>query len=232
MLAETALQRSLPHDVLARVFGAFHVLLLLAILVGSGLATAAISWWGLDVAIWLAGAGVFALSLVGVPWLVGADRVARARRAQLTPVIGLLERCDLIEHVADGDLTQLASAARPVAVFAGAVVVGEGEAADAFFVVVSGRLTVASRATSTPIPDLVAGDYFGEIGLIEKVPRTATVTAGSDVELLGFPGEALLEALTVYRPSVAIMDAAAVRLHRTHPASTLRRAGLEDEEVA
>ena len=229
VLAVTALQRTLPGDVLARVFGAFNTLMIGAILIGSLVTSWVIEGLGVDAAIWVAGAGLFAVSLLGWPWLQQMDREAAARRARLGGRIELLTGCDLFEQVADGDLTQLAAQAEPVDVPAGAVVVAEGEPADAFYVVASGRMAVTS-ASGVDVPDLDVGDYFGEIGLLERIPRTATVTAVGPASLLRIDGAAFLEALTADKPSVALLDGAALRLRRTHPTLALSSTGLAPEQ--
>ena len=231
VLAVTALQRTLPSDVLARVFGAFNTLLLLAILVGSLVTGWLISAAGLDVTIWVSSAGLFLVSLLGIPWLREMDRAAAVRRVELAPRIALLEACDLFEQVADGDLTQLAGEAEQIQVAARDVVIQQGAPADWFYVIVEGRMSVSATGAGGAVaaPDMTAGDYFGEIGLIERIPRTATVTAETEATLLRVDGASFLEALTAAKPSSAIIDGAAVRLKRTHPALALERAGLQGE---
>ncbi len=235
VLAETALQRTLPNDVLSRVFGAFNTLMILVILIGSAITSLLITSVGLDATVWVAGAGIFGLSLLGLPWLVQIDRIAKARRAELAPRIALLEACDLFEHVADGDLTQLAGAAEEVAMAAGDVVMTQGDTPDAFYITIEGTLGVVHTGVDgvpVRVPDLGAGDWFGEIGLIEAIPRTATVTAESDVRLLRIPGAEFLDALMAQKPSVAIMEGAALRLRRTHPGLRLHQAALMPGEDA
>lgn len=233
VLAITALQRALPADVIARVFGAFNTLALTAILIGSVGASWVIAGLGLDAAIWATGGGMFALSLLGWPWVREMDRQARARREQLAPRIALVEACDLFQQVPEGGVVQLAGSAEQVEAAAGTVVLAEGAPADAFFVVVDGRLSVhSSRAPAgAVIPELVAGDYFGEIGLIEGIGRTAEVRAVTPVTLLRIPGEDFLDALSANRPSAAIIDGASRRLRRTHPGQELSRAGLRADET-
>ena len=117
-----------------------------------------------------------------LPWLQQMDRDGRRRGVPSSAArIELLDGCDLFEQVADGDLTQLAGAGRAGRRTAGQVVVAEGEPADAFYVVASGRMAVTS-ASGVDVPDLDVGDYFGEIGLLERIPRTATVTAAAGAQ--------------------------------------------------
>jgi len=68
----------------------------------------------------------------------------------------------------------------------GAVIVREGEPADALYVLTSGRARVVKRGDDgeeVPLNVLRAGDVFGEMALLERTTRTATVRASSDVEV-------------------------------------------------
>lgn len=229
VLAVTALQRSLPRDVLARVFGAFQGLMLAAILAGALLAPMVITGWGLDASLWLAGAGVPIACLAGWPALRGMDYRAAIRRAALAPRMDALAACVLFESVSDGSLAQLAGAATDIDAVDGTVVVGEGDDADAFYIILSGELFVTARGERPEIVShgtLGTGDYFGEIGLIERIPRTATVTATAPTRLLRIDGAVFLGALTEFAPSAALLDGASLRLGQTHPSLRLTRAGL------
>jgi HlyB family type I secretion system ABC transporter len=69
----------------------------------------------------------------------------------------------------------------------GAVIVREGDPADALYVLVSGRARVVKRGDTgedVPLNVLRAGDAFGEMALLEQTTRTATVRASGDVEAL------------------------------------------------
>jgi CRP-like cAMP-binding protein len=109
---------------------------------------------------------------------------------------------------------------RPVP--AGTVVVAEGEEADAFYVVRSGNLAVLSAGERGGPPvrvnTLEAGDYFGEIGLLERIPRTATVQATEDSVVERLAGEDFLGILN-QAPSTSgtLLDGVVGRLARTHP---------------
>lgn len=233
VLAVTALQRSLPRELLARVFGAFNALLLGAVLLGAIVAPLLIDGVGLDAALWFSGLGVPVLCLVGWPILRRMDGEAVSRQRLLAPKVRLLTSCDLLAEVSVGALDQLADAAVEVELGVGQPVVVEGQPADAFYVVMDGELGVSARGEgerSVPLVDLRPGDYFGEIGLIEQIPRTATVTAVTAVKLLRMDGAAFLDTLTQAAPSPALLDGASLRLQRTHPSIAMSRSGLQAGE--
>jgi predicted MFS family arabinose efflux permease len=233
VLAITALQRSLPRDKLARVFGAFETLILAAILLGAVLTPVVLSRFGLDAAIWLSGAGIPVLCLLGWPVLRSMDRDALARHILLAPRVKALESCDLFDEVSPGGLDELADAAAETDVQPGTPVVREGEAADAFYVIVDGDFAVTAlgeEGRSRALAALHGGDYFGEIGLIERVPRTASVTALTRARVLRIDGAAFVDALTERAPSAALLDGASVRLERTHPSRRLTQAGIKPPE--
>ena len=233
VLAITALQRSVPADRLGRVFGAFDGLCLGAILVGSALMPLGIRLLGLDAMLWFTGLGVPVLCLLGLPALRRLDAESATRRAELAPRIALLSRSGLFASVSEGALEQLASQATREDVPNGTVVVEQGEAADAFFVAESGDFTVTARGddgVEVDLPTMGPGAGFGEIGLIEGIPRTATVRAVGDAQVLRIPGDAFVAALTQEAPTAALLDGASLRLSRTHPTRRLTQAGIPRED--
>ncbi len=69
------------------------------------------------------------------------------------------------------------------------VIVRQGDPSDTFYVIIEGFVTVShvrADGREQTITHLTTGDYFGEIGLLDSSPRIATVTALTDVKLLGF----------------------------------------------
>lgn len=73
---------------------------------------------------------------------------------------------------------------------AGESIVERGEAADEMFVIRSGRVEI--RRDDGIVAELVAGDFFGEMSLLESLPRDADAVALTDVELLVITQGALL----------------------------------------
>src|SRR5215208_8421020 len=86
----------------------------------------------------------------------------------------------------------------------GSTIVREGEAADALYVVVDGRARVLKRGENgdeLSLNVLRRGDLFGEMGLLERAQRTATVRASSDVEVLRLD-RSVFDALVTSRPDL------------------------------
>ena len=232
VLAITALQRSVPPERLGRVFGAFDGLMIVAVLVGSAAIPVGIETLGLDAMLWFTGLGVPLLCLAGLPALRRMDADSAARRAELAPRVDLLSRADLFADVSEGALEQLAAQAERVDVAAGTVIIEQGDVADAFYVAESGEYAVSAtdeRGETVGLPSMTAGAGFGEIGLIERIPRTATVQARTEGVVLRIPGDTFVAALTQETPSPALLDGASLRLSRTHPTRRLTQAGLAVE---
>jgi len=222
-LAITALQRSAPKEMVARVFGVFFALVLGAISLGA-LITPWVLQAGLHTTLLVYGLGIPALCLLTLPRLLAMDGVAAATAGALAPRVALLERLDLFRAASRSSLERLASSAHETTVAAGTPVVVEGEVADAFYAVLQGSLDVTAVGERGTAPRrlraLGPGSYFGEIGLIAHIPRTATVTARSDCTLLRIEGGDFLDALSNLNASPSLLEGAQTRLSLTHPSQT------------
>jgi CRP-like cAMP-binding protein/predicted MFS family arabinose efflux permease len=222
-LAITSLQRSAPKEMVARVFGVFFALVLAAISIGA-LITPFLLRAGLHTALLVYGLGVPALCLLALPRLLSLDRVTAERALRLAPRVAILERLDLFAAASRASLEAMADAAVQEPAPAGTSVVVEGDDADAFYVVVEGTLEVTAAGERGGAPQwlrtLGPGSYFGEIGLMAHVPRTASVTAGTDCTLLRLSSDDFVDALTNLSASPSLLEGARTRLSVTHPSST------------
>ena len=95
----------------------------------------------------------------------------------------LLKKVPLFAGLNDKELQEIATSMRERRFKAGATVTQEGAGGVGFFVVQEGEadVTVAGEARGSVGP----GDYFGEIALINESPRTATITARTDMVCYG-----------------------------------------------
>jgi CRP/FNR family cyclic AMP-dependent transcriptional regulator len=80
------------------------------------------------------------------------------------------------------DLGKIAKASDEVEVKAGRVLVDQGKTGHEFFLILDGSATV--RANNRKVATLGTGDYFGELSLLSREPRDASVTADTDMKLL------------------------------------------------
>ncbi len=221
-LAITALQRTVPKEMVARVFGVFFALVLTAISLGA-LVTPLLLRAGLHPTLLVYGLGIPALCLLALPRLDALDTLAAARAVTLAPRVTILQRLDLFAAASRTSLERLADSATEVQVAAGTAVVVEGDAADAFYAVVEGSLDVTAMGESGGSPrwlrTLGPGSYFREIGLLGRMARTATVTAGTDGTLLRVEGVDFRDSLTNLSASPSLLEGARTRLSVTHPSS-------------
>ena len=125
-----------------------------------------------------------------------------------------LKRVPLFAKMGTHELQRLGQLADEVEVGLDAVLAEQGKTGHEFFIVLEGRVMILDG--NTPVTTLGPGEFFGEIALIESVPRTATVRAEGIVKLL-VVGHREFHALMDEFPSVrgAVLDAVAERLRRT-----------------
>jgi CRP/FNR family cyclic AMP-dependent transcriptional regulator len=97
-----------------------------------------------------------------------------------------LKSIPLFEEVGDEELAQIAPFAQEVSVEAGKVLVREGDFSYEFMAIEDGTAEVTRGGEH--VADLGPGDFFGEMGLLEKTLRNATVTAKSPMRLVTLTG--------------------------------------------
>jgi MFS family permease len=204
----TLLQRIAPDPVQGRVFGALETSFSFAI--GAGAVASPILLDALGTRTTLIAFGSLLPILVGMtmPVLkridVGAAAPERLAAARTTPFFAPLP---------EPALERIASHLQPVTAPAGTVVMREGDPGDRFYLVQSGDLIVEQQGA--PVARLGHGEYFGEIALVRNVPRTATVRAETDAELLALDRDEFIAAVTGHAPSREAVDSVvAARLSR------------------
>jgi small-conductance mechanosensitive channel/CRP-like cAMP-binding protein len=99
--------------------------------------------------------------------------------------VALLDRLDLFNPFSKPEREAIAAAANERHFGRGETIVTEGEEGNTFYVVTSGRVAVTTRSGGR-IAQLTTGEYFGEMSLLTGAPRSATVTAVEDAQLLEF----------------------------------------------
>ena len=185
----TILQRVVSDDVMGRVFGALESALIGAMALGALLMPILISTVGLRAGLLVIGAAVSAVALLALPRLLSIDRTTLAP-AGIDLLLGIPMLAPLPERI----IERLARSLVTVELKAGEAAVREGEEGDRFYIVERGTLAVSKGGER--IAELGRGDSFGEIALLRDVPRTATVTAATDVVLLALDRRHFIPAVT------------------------------------
>jgi hypothetical protein len=218
VLAITTLQRDLPGEVLSRVLGISDTLILSAILLASLATGILLAHADVNVALIAVGVGIPAIGLVGLPTLRRADSTSAAEAERLRPLVELLSELDLLTGADRRTLERLAAAAQEFVMPAGTLIIREGDEADALWILARGELSVqASGGGLKPrdLPPVTAPGYVGELGLLHRIPRTATVRTAHQSTLLRIDGQDFRSALQASLPSPSLLAVAGTRMART-----------------
>jgi hypothetical protein len=113
--------------------------------------------------------------------------------SQIPAVVALLRRVDFFAGCSDDELTRIAATAYPLTFEAGSLVCAEGAESLECYVIAVG--TVAVTLDGQPVATLGADDVVGERGPVVGAPRSATVTALSDLYTYAISRDRLLELL-------------------------------------
>ena len=203
----TLIQRSVVDVVLGRVFATLEIVGSAAIGIGSIVAPQLVGGLGLRGALIATGAILPVLAVVFRSRLRAIDDATTVPQRELE----LIASVPFFEPLGPTTLEKLAMRLRPLAVRAGTEVVREGESGDAFYVIGSGQVDVVHG--DKLVATLGTGQYFGEIALLNDVPRTATCVARSDVELYELERQVFVSAVSGNEQShAAIEDVVAGRL--------------------
>lgn len=200
VIGRTLLQRATPDAVLSRVFGVVEAMFMGAFGIGGALAAVSIALVGAQGAFIVAGL-ILPVAIV-LAWRTLQQLDANA----VVPIreIALLRGIPMFAPLAPAILERLALNLEPIRFARGQTVIRQGERGDRLFVIADGEVGVAIHGAA--VRRQGPGTEFGEIALLRDVPRTATVTALTDVALLALPREVFLAAVTGHRDSRVAAD--------------------------
>jgi CRP-like cAMP-binding protein len=123
----------------------------------------------------------------------------------LSNEVELLRRVPLFAGIEPGKLKLLAYTSEVVTYHQGQVLFRMGDAGDAAYVIIQGaaEVSVSTDAGDIKVAQLKDGDFLGEIAILCDTPRTATVTASSELKTLRIRKEPFFELLRQF-PEMAI----------------------------
>ena len=185
----TLLQRSADDEVLARVFGVLESLIVGSIALGAAAAPLLIAAVGVRGALIATGAFLPVLVALSGRRLAVIDSTATPPLA----LVELLRAIPIFGPLPAPALERTASRLVPVHVAAGTEIIRVGEPGDRFYIVEKGEVEIVPEGQPPSVHG--PGSYFGEIALLRDVPRTATVRARADVDLLALARDDFLAAV-------------------------------------
>ncbi|MCX6363554.1 MAG: MFS transporter [Actinobacteria bacterium] len=165
------LQRAAPPDVLADVFSLLESLMNAGLACGAIIVPVLVGLSGAPAA--LIGTGLVFLLVIAVAWrkVRAVDAAADVPHVE----IRLLQSIPIFSRLPAPQLEGLARALEPKEYAVGEMVMCEGEEGDFYCAIAEGEVEVSHAGHA--VAHLTRGEGFGEIALIEEVPRTATVIA-------------------------------------------------------
>jgi CRP-like cAMP-binding protein len=119
--------------------------------------------------------------------------------------VELLRRVPLFSGIDPGKLKLLAYTSEVVTYHPGQVLFRKGDVGDAAYVIIKGdaQVTVMTDTGEIPVALLKDGDFLGEIAILCDTPRTATITASTELKTLRIRKEPFFELLKQF-PEMAI----------------------------
>jgi cyclic nucleotide-binding protein/MFS transporter len=188
--AHTLLQRTVPTNLLGRMFGIIEGLSMAGLAVGSILVPILVRLTGTT------GAVIGVAALLPAALVAGARTLAALDGAAHVPVveIALFRSIAHFRLLPTPVLEALARVARRREFGPGQTIIREGDRGDDFFVIADGQVRVLRGCTD--VGSQGRGTGFGEIALLRSVPRSATVVADGPVVTYALDGEEFVRVVT------------------------------------
>jgi hypothetical protein len=201
----TIFQRGASNQERAAVFSVFEGVAGLGLVTGSLLAPVLLAAFGPSGALAVAG------SILPIVALIVYARIGRADRVSVVDedLVRLVRQVEVFAELPLTAVERLAAGMTRVTASPGDVIVREGEPGDTFVMLADGdvEVTIGGR----PMDRLGPGSGFGEIALLRQSPRTATVTALTNVT--GYAVDAGTFACAVSGPATAAISERIAAMH-------------------
>jgi len=118
----------------------------------------------------------------GIVFRIGGKKPAAQAGLVADQRIAILKRIPLFAHLNYNELVKVLGLTQLAKAHAGDLILKEGDIGDEFYVVLAGEVVVEKGGN--PITELGAGAHLGEMAMVDNAPRSATIRAKTDVNLL------------------------------------------------
>ena len=189
------MQRSVPAQLLGRIFGVLEGLTMAGLAVGALLVPALVYLGGSRLALLGVSAVLPLAAAVGWRGLSSLDSGVSVPVVE----IALLRSLPLFAELPVPALEGLAGALTPVTVPAGTVLIRQGDPGDAYYAIAAGELD--AQQDGHLLRRCGRGEGVGEIALLRAIPRTATVVAHTAATVYELDREPFLTAVLGHAPT-------------------------------
>jgi predicted MFS family arabinose efflux permease len=172
----SSLQQVIPSRLMGSALGVRRGALLLSTALGAAVTPLLIDAWGARGTLLATGLLLVVLAAASLPRLTAID----GKIAAPGPDLALLRRVSFFGPLPFAIVEHLARELQTTTYEPGDVIIREGEPGDRFYIIAAGQVSAAKDGHQ--LREMGTGDSFGEIALLRQIPRTATVTALSQVE--------------------------------------------------
>ncbi len=212
----TIFQRGASNQERAAVFSVFEGVAGLGLVTGSLLAPLLLAWFGASGALAVAG------SILPILALIVYARIGRADRVSVVDedLVRLVRSVEVFAQLPLTAVERLAAGLTPLAAGPGKVLMREGEPGETFVIVATGEVEVT--VAGQPMQRLGPGAGVGEIALLRRSPRTATVTALTAMTGFAIDGDTF--ACAVSGPTTAAISEQIASLHLRRGAADMAAA--------
>jgi MFS family permease len=203
--ANTLLQRVVPAQLVGRVFGIVEGLSMAGLAAGSLLTPLLVGFGGARLALITVGA------LLPVTAACGLRTLRRVDQGRAVPVteVALLRSLPHFADLPGPALETLAGALKRIDAIPGQVLIRQGGDGDRFYAIADGEVAVSVDGRPRGVRG--RGTGLGEIALLRRVPRTATVTAVGSATLFALDADTFLAAVSGHAPTRRHADQVASR---------------------
>lgn len=191
IVATTLLQRIVPDTIRGRTLGIMETVTVTAYAAGAFILP--VLGAGQPQGVLLACAVIMAVAGGISVVLLGKYAI---QEPVVDPIIRRLADVPIFAGLPPGRIENAMRAATLRKVTAGEQIIRQGDEADFFYVIADGTVEVTQtspRGEVTVLRRMGPGEFFGEIGLLSRIPRTASVTVVTDGTLISLRGDAFLE---------------------------------------
>ncbi len=186
----TILQRTIPNHVRTSIMGLFEGEIAATAGLGGIVAPLLLAAVGVQMAFLITGAILPIVAAVASRGILRADDVALVPDHQLR----LLRGIPMFAPLSVGTIEQLAACLVPLHFAPGDVLMRTGDPGDRFIIIDTG--TVEVEQAGARLRTIGTGGHVGEIALLRRIPRTATVRAVDDTSAFGLDSPSFIAAVT------------------------------------